>query len=35
MKQIVNSTKIYQFKAKNSETKKYSLCLESISKNFL
>ena len=24
---FVNATKIYQFKAKDSETKKYSLCL--------
>ena len=28
---IVNATKIYQFKAKKSEIKKYPLCLENIS----
>ena len=26
----VNATKVYQFKAKDSEIKKYSLCLENI-----
>ena len=29
---FVNATKIYQFKAKESEVKKYSLCLGNISK---
>ena len=31
---FVNSTKIYQFKVKGSETKPYPLCLGSISKDF-
>ena len=31
---FVNATKIYQFKAKNSEIKKYLLCLGNISGNF-
>ena len=31
---LVNATKIYQFKAKNSETKDYALCLGNISKDF-
>ena len=31
---FVNATKIYQFKAKDSETKKYPLCLRNISKDF-
>ena len=31
---FVNATKIYQFKAKDSETKKYLLRLGNISKNF-
>ena len=31
---FVNATKIYQFKAKNSETKDYPLCLGNISKDF-
>ena len=31
---FVNATKIYQFKAKNSEIKGYALCLGSISNNF-
>ena len=30
----VNATKIYQFKAKNSEIKDYTLCLANISKDF-
>ena len=30
----VNATKVYQFKAKDSEIKKYSLCLENIWKDF-
>ena len=30
---FVNSTKVYQFKAKNSETKKYFLCLGNLSGN--
>ena len=29
---FVNDTKIYQFKANNSETKDYTLCLSNISK---
>ena len=32
---FVNATKIYQFKTKDSETKKYPLCLENISKDFV
>ena len=31
---FVNATKIYQFKAKYSERKKYPLCLGNISKDF-
>ena len=31
---FVNTTKIYQFKAKDSETKKYPLCLGNILKDF-
>ena len=31
---FVNGTKIYQFKTKNSEIKKYTLCLGNISTNF-
>ena len=31
---FVNDTKIYQFKAKNSEIKDYALCLGNISKDF-
>ena len=31
---LVNATKIYQFKAKDSETKPYPLCLAIISKDF-
>ena len=31
---FVNSTKIYQFKAKDSKIKKYLLCLGNISKRF-
>ena len=31
---FINASKIYQFKAKNSEIKPYSLCLGNISKNF-
>ena len=31
---FVNATKIYQFKAKDSEIKKYHLCLGNISKDF-
>ena len=31
---FVNSTKIYQFKAKDSKIKKFPLCLENISKKF-
>ena len=31
---FANATKIYQFKAKNSEIKKYHLCLGNISKDF-
>ena len=31
---FVNATKIYQFKAKNSEIKNYALCLGNISKDF-
>ena len=32
---FVNATKIYQFKAKDSEIKKYPLCLGNISGDFL
>ena len=31
---FVNATKIYQFKSKDSEIKKYFLCLGNISKDF-
>ena len=31
---FVNATKIYQFKAKDSEIKDYTLCLGNISKDF-
>ena len=31
---FVNTTKIYQFKAKDSEIKKYPLCLGNVSKEF-
>ena len=31
---FVNATKIYQFKAKNSEIKYYALCIGNISKDF-
>ena len=31
---LINATKIYQFKAKNSEIKDYTLCLGNISKDF-
>ena len=31
---FVNATKIYQFKAKNSEIKDFELCLGNISKDF-
>ena len=31
---FVNTTKIYQFKAKHSEIKKYPLCLGNVSKDF-
>ena len=31
---FVNTTKIHQFKAKDSEIKRYPLCLENISKDF-
>ena len=31
---FVNATKIYQFKAKDSEIKDYTLCLGNISKHF-
>ena len=31
---FINASKIYQFKAKNSEIKPYSLCLGNISKKF-
>ena len=31
---FVNTTKIYQFQAKNSEIKDYALCLGNISKDF-
>ena len=31
---FVNATKVYQFKAKNSEIKDYALCLGNVSKNF-
>ena len=31
---FVNATKIYQFKAKDSEIKDYILCLSNISKDF-
>ena len=30
---FVNATKVYQFKAKNSEIKDYSLCLGNVSKD--
>ena len=32
---FINSTKTYQFKAKNSEIKYYALCLGNISKDFI
>ena len=31
---FVNATKVYQFKAKNSEIKDYALCLGNVSKDF-
>ena len=31
---LVNATKIYQFKSKDSEIKDYALCLGNISKDF-
>ena len=31
---FVNATKVYQFKAKDSEIKKYLLCLGNVSKDF-
>ena len=31
---FVNATKVYQFKAKNSEIKNYALCLGNVSKYF-
>ena len=31
---FVNATKVYQFKAKNSEIKEHSLCLGDVSKGF-
>ena len=31
---FVNATKIYKFKAKDSEIKDYSLCLGNVSKDF-
>ena len=31
---FVNSTKVYQFNAKNPETKDYALCLGNVSKDF-
>ena len=31
---LINATKLYQFKAKNSEIKDYTLCLGNISKDF-
>ena len=31
---FVNATKVYQFKAKDSEVKDYSLCLGNVSKDF-
>ena len=31
---FVNATKIYQLKGKDSEMKKYALCLENISEDF-
>ena len=31
---FINATKIFQFKVKNSEIKKYALCLGNISKDF-
>ena len=31
---LINATKLYQFKAKNSEMKDYTLCLGNISKDF-
>ena len=32
---FVNATKVYQFKAKNSEIKNYALCLSNVSKYFI
>ena len=32
---FVNVTKVYQFKAKNSEIKDYALCLGNVSKDFV
>ena len=32
---LINATKLYQFKAKNSEIKDYTLCLGNISKDFI
>ena len=31
---FVNATKVYQFKAKDSEIKYYALCLSNVSKDF-
>ena len=31
---FVNATKVYQFKAKDSDIKDYALCSGSVSKNF-
>ena len=31
---LINATKLYQFKAKNSEIKDYALCLGNIPKDF-
>ena len=31
---FVNATKVYQFKAKNSEIKDYALCLGDVSEDF-
>ena len=31
---FLNATKLYQFKVKDSETKKYQLCLGNVSKDF-
>ena len=31
---FVNATKLYEFKAKNSEIKDYVLCLDNVSKEF-